>query len=91
MCGSGTSIEVAREMRIKAYGLDLHSGFNILRDNILHAVGEPADLVLSHPPYGDIIIYSGEVWGKAHADDLLAAQARRIFTRSCTLHSPQSA
>jgi len=79
MCGSGTSIEVAREMRIKAYGLDLHSGFNILRDSILHAVGEPADLVLSHPPYGDIIIYSGEVWGKAHADDLSRCTSEEDF------------
>jgi hypothetical protein len=28
MVGSGTSVEVAREMGIEAYGLDLHSGFN---------------------------------------------------------------
>ena len=79
MCGSGTSIEVAREMNIKAYGLDLHSGFNILRDSILHAVGEPADLCLSHPPYGDIIIYSGVVWGNAHADDLSRCTSEEDF------------
>ena len=30
MVGSGTSVEVAREIGIEAYGLDLHSGFNIL-------------------------------------------------------------
>lgn len=35
MMGSGTSIEVAQEMGIKAIGLDLHSGFNVLRDSIL--------------------------------------------------------
>jgi hypothetical protein len=29
MVGSGTSVEVAREMGTEAYGLDLHSGFNI--------------------------------------------------------------
>ena len=28
MVGSGTSVEVAREMGIQAFGLDLHSGFN---------------------------------------------------------------
>lgn len=50
MCGSGTSIEVAREMQIEAYGLDLHQGHNVLRDSILLAVGKPADLCLSHPP-----------------------------------------
>ena len=50
MMGSGTSIEVAQEMGIKAIGLDLHSGFNVLRDSILQAAGEPSDLCLSHPP-----------------------------------------
>ncbi|MBB3267726.1 hypothetical protein FHW79_005391 [Azospirillum sp. OGB3] len=71
MSGSGTSIEVAREMGIEAYGLDLHSGFNAVRHSILQAVGKPADLVLSHPPYGSMIVYSGNVWGDApHPDDL---------------------
>lgn len=71
MCGSGTSLEVAQEMRIEAIGLDLHSGFNILRNSILAATGRPADLVVSHPPYGGMIVYSGEVWGtEAHPDDL---------------------
>ncbi|WP_304350036.1 hypothetical protein [Comamonas testosteroni] len=70
MMGSGTSVQVAKEMQIEAYGLDLHSGFNILRDSILQRVGKPADLVLSHPPYGGMIVYSGNVWGEAHPDDL---------------------
>jgi len=70
MVGSGTSVEVAREMGIEAYGLDLHSGFNAIRDSIAEAVGKPADLVVSHPPYGAMIVYSGSVWGHAHKDDL---------------------
>ena len=70
MVGSGTSVEVAREMGIEAYGLDLHSGFNAIRDSIAEAVGKPADLVVSHPPYGAMIVYSGNVWGQAHPDDL---------------------
>lgn len=71
MVGSGTSVEVAREMGIEAYGLDLHSGFNATRDSILQAVGKPADLCVSHPPYGAMILYSGNVWGnEAHPDDL---------------------
>lgn len=58
-------------MKIEAYGLDLHSGFNILRDSILERVGKPADCVISHPPYGQMVVYSGNVWGKeAHPDDL---------------------
>jgi hypothetical protein len=71
MVGSGTSVEVARERGIEAYGLDLKDGFNAVRDSILGAVGKPADLVLSHPPYGGMIVYSGEVWGDAaHPEDL---------------------
>jgi hypothetical protein len=73
MMGSGTSVEVAREMGIEAHGLDLHSGFNILKDSILKAVGKPSDLVLSHPPYHDMIPYSGSEWGRGrepHPDDL---------------------
>jgi len=71
MMGSGTSIEVAKEMGIKAYGLDLHAGFNALRDLILERTGEPGNLVLSHPPYGGMIRYSGNVYGtEALPDDL---------------------
>jgi hypothetical protein len=71
MVGGGTSVEVARAMGIEAYGLDLHSGFNILKQRILEVVGKPSDLVLSHPPYHNIVIYSGNVWGREpHADDL---------------------
>lgn len=70
MVGGGTSVDVADEMGIEAYGLDLHSGFNILRDSILQRVGKEADMVFSHPPYHDMIVYSGQVWGEPHADDL---------------------
>lgn len=70
MMGSGTSIDVAREMNIDAVGLDLHMGFNILRDSIVEKVGKESDLVISHPPYGDMILYSGAVWGQPHPDDL---------------------
>ncbi len=70
MVGSGTSVEVAAEMGIEAYGLDLHSGFNVLRDSILGAVGKPADLCLSHPPYHEMIVYSGNVYPGEHPDDL---------------------
>jgi len=73
MVGSGTSIQVAREMNIEAFGLDLHSGFNALRMDILTKVGKQADLVFSHPPYGGMIKYSGPggMWGvEAHPDDL---------------------
>lgn len=74
MVGGGTSVEVAREMGIEAVGLDLHSGFNVLRQSILEVVGWPADLVFSHPPYHDMVVYSGKVWGnEPHPDDLSRA------------------
>lgn len=80
MVGSGTSVEVAREMGIEAYGLDLHSGFNILKDSILKSVGKPSDLVLSHPPYHDMIPYSGSEWGREpHPDDLSRCGSEEEF------------
>ena len=79
MMGSGTSVQVAREMGIEAYGLDLHQGHNILRDSIVNAIGKQVDLCLSHPPYGDVVIYSGEVWGQPHPDDLSRCSSEADF------------
>ena len=79
MMGSGTSLEVAREMGIECVGLDLHQGFNALRDSIVEAVGKEASLVFSHPPYGDIIVYSGNVWGEANGDDLSRCESEEDF------------
>ena len=72
MMGSGTSIEVAKEMGIEAHGLDLRLGFNALRDSIRSAIGDKqVQLCISHPPYGEMIRYSGSVWGtEPHPDDL---------------------
>lgn len=73
MMGSGTSIEVAKEMQIEAYGFDLFNGFNAITDSILEAVGKESDLVLSHPPYGGQVTYSGKdgMWGtEPHPADL---------------------
>lgn len=82
MVGSGTSVDVARDMGIEAYGLDLHSGFNILTQSIWEAVGKLSDLVLSHPPYHNIIKYSGEVWGsQPHPDDLSRCATEEEFIK----------
>jgi hypothetical protein len=79
----GTSVEVAREMGIEAHGLDLHSGFNILEQRILDVVGKPSDLVLSHPPYHNIIVYSGNVWGRGRILTICrAAHARMNFSKA---------
>jgi hypothetical protein len=86
MVGGGTSLEVAKEMGVRAVGLDLHSGFNALRDSILGRVGEEADLVFSHPPYHDMIVYSGEVWGStSHPDDLSHCKDDEDFSEKLAL------
>ena len=73
MMGSGTSIEVAHELGIEAHGFDLRLGFNAVTDSILQAVGQPVDFCCSHPPYHDVVLYSGpgNVWGsEPHPGDL---------------------
>ena len=80
MVGSGTSVEVAREMNIEAFGLDLHSGFNAISQSIVATVGKEADLVVSHPPYGGMILYSGNVWrAQEHPDDLSRCSSDEDF------------
>jgi hypothetical protein len=71
--GSGTGYDVARELGYtNSIHLDLNErfgGFNLLTDEV--PMG--ADLVFSHPPYWNIIKYSGKenVWGnKSHKYDL---------------------
>lgn len=94
MVGSGTSIEVARDLGIEAYGFDLHNGFNVLRDSILQRVGKEADLVFSHPPYHDMIVYSGLVWGnQGHPDDLSRCASEEEFLEklSCALLNQREA
>jgi hypothetical protein len=84
--GGGTSVEVACAMGIEAHGLDRHSGSNILKQRILEAVGKPSDLVVSHPPYHNIVVYSGQVWGRvAHPDDLSRCASEEEFIEKLTI------
>jgi hypothetical protein len=72
--GSDTTGDVCREMGIKYVGLDLHMGFNLLRHSVRLEAGKQglpmADMLFFHPPYGDIIVYSGVMYPGAHKDDL---------------------
>lgn len=63
--GSGTSQDVADELGIRFKGTDLHAGFNLLTDDFGQWLGEPCQMAWWHPPYGDMILYSGEgnMWG----------------------------
>ncbi|MDY0404666.1 DNA modification methylase [Virgibacillus sp. 179-BFC.A HS] len=71
--GSGTGYDVARELGYEnSIHLDLNDRFgqfNLLTDTIPAG----ADFVFSHPPYWNIVKYSGikNVWGnQPHKDDL---------------------
>lgn len=74
MSGSGTSKFVADDLGIQSILYDLNpnptagrGNWNALKDE----VDASADLIFWHPPYHDIIRYSGDVWkGKPHPDDL---------------------
>ncbi|MGG2197537.1 DNA modification methylase [Paenibacillus validus] len=77
--GGGTGYEVAKELGYtESIHLDLHpewGGWNALKDD----VPIQSDLIFCHPPYFDMIIYSGEVWGDAHNDDLSRARNYEDF------------
>lgn len=64
MQGGGTSGDVAAAMGIRYKGLDLKTGFNILRDDLGAELGESAESIFCHPPYWKMIQYSN------HGDDL---------------------
>ncbi|WCF11648.1 hypothetical protein NDS46_30340 (plasmid) [Paenibacillus thiaminolyticus] len=68
--GGGTGQDVCREKgNMNSLHLDLRPEFgswNALRDEMPCG----SDLVFSHPPYHNMIVYSGKVWGKEHPDDL---------------------
>lgn len=68
--GGGTGFDVAKELGYESsVHLDLNprwGGFNVLTDEI----PEGTDFTFLHPPYHDIIQYSGKMWGESHPDDL---------------------
>lgn len=62
MCGSGTSNDVCERMGIKCDALDLNpewGGWDAMTDEIPGVY----DMVFFHPPYANIIQYSGKQWG----------------------------
>lgn len=68
--GGGTTVDVAKEMGIDFVGTDLSQGFNLLTDDLATYVGRQADAVWWHPPYWDMISYSGNMWGEPNQWDL---------------------
>ena len=78
MCGSGTTGDAARQAGIQVWEGDLHQDFNALVDEI----PVMPDLAWLHPPYHDMIVYSGRVWGKtADPNDLSRAPNYETFLK----------
>lgn len=68
--GGGTSSDVARDLGLRFFGTDLHQGFNLLTDDLLTHIGEEAHLAWWHPPYWNMIQYSGNMWGSPDKWDM---------------------
>lgn len=83
MSGSGTSKAVAERYQIRSLLYDLNpapaygrGNWNALKDD----VDDSADLIFFHPPYHNIIRYSGSMWGnKPHPDDLSQCENYQDF------------
>ena len=61
--GSGTSRDVSARLGNQYIGLDLMKGNDFTRDRILTKLSRPAEMVFTHPPYAEMIEYSGKEWG----------------------------
>lgn len=69
--GGGTSIDVSNALGCRYFATDLHQGFDLLMDDLAMHIGELADVVWWHPPYGTMVKYSGNQWGaEPHPHDL---------------------
>jgi hypothetical protein len=84
--GGGTSRDVAKLFPdMQYYGFDLSKGFNLLRDRLIARLPREADYVFFHPPYHDIIHYSGNMWGTPHQDDLSRCSTKQEFIEKLQL------
>jgi hypothetical protein len=83
--GGGTGFDVAKDLGYtNSVHLDLNpafGGWNALADDI----PEGGDFVFLHPPYHNIIKYSGEVWGEPHPDDLSRCADYQDFLKKLNL------
>lgn len=82
MSGSGSSKAAADRLGVRSLLYDLNptpphgkGGW----DALTHDVDDSADLIFLHPPYHDIIQYSGHMWGGPHPDDLSRCASYQEF------------
>jgi hypothetical protein len=58
MMGSGTTPDVCKKLHVKCWATDLHQGFDIQKGELPLGF----EMWFYHPPYWDIIPYSGNMW-----------------------------
>ncbi|MBE5940816.1 MAG: hypothetical protein E7266_10565 [Lachnospiraceae bacterium] len=66
MIGGGTTEDVCKEMNVNGIWTDLRLGFNMLTDDI---PDRPSN-IFWHPPYHDIVVYSGNMYNSRHTENL---------------------
>lgn len=66
MRGGNTTEEIAKKIGVESHTYDLNMGFDLLSDEIK----ERNEFIFWHPPYWDIIKYSGVQYGKPMKNDL---------------------
>lgn len=83
--GGGTGQDVAQYLGIKnSIHLDLRpefGGWNAL----VSEIPSGSDFVFSHPPYANMIVYSGNMWGEPHSDDLSRCGSYEEFIHKLNL------
>jgi hypothetical protein len=78
MVGGGTFRDVCIDLGVEHFCTDLNpqfGGWNALEDE----VPESSDFIFWHPPYHDIIQYSGNMWGNADPRDLSRCETYEDF------------
>lgn len=76
--GGGTTKDVCQTLGVDNLCLDLNpkwGGFDLLTDEI----PQSSDFIFWHPPYHDIIKYSGNMWGEADERDLSRCKTYEDF------------
>ena len=69
--GSGTTGQAAAASGVTCTSFDLRTGFDLESTPLDTVLNDAVDLVFFHPPYFQIVQYSGTVWGhEPHPADL---------------------
>lgn len=65
MCGSGTTEDAAKQLKIPSHCYDLNRGFDLMTMDI----PERNEFIFFHPPYGDMIVYAGKQYSREEVMD----------------------